>query len=109
MTRLAATVGAKSTTRKIKRKAIQDVNIPKACLTIIDPGAPIALRLQGNLLYGVSRVFSQQYAYMLGDTEKVQAHIQTFYGILSSTSTLDLRPEKAATRQVRPVVFGNLD
>ena len=73
------------------------MNIPGACLTIIDPGAPIALRLQGNLLYGVSRVFSQQCAYMLGDTEKVQAHMQTFYG-LWGTGTVDLQAEKTNSR-----------
>ena len=48
--RLVATLGAKSTSKKINRKAIQEVDVPKACQTIIDPVAPMALRLQGNLL-----------------------------------------------------------
>lgn len=100
-------MGPKSSTRKITRKAIQDVNIPKACLTIIDPGAPIALRLQSNLLYGVSRVYSQQYAYMLGDTEKVQAHIQTFYRVWGN-STIDLQADKTTARQVKPYKEGTM-
>lgn len=28
-----------------------DVDVTKACKTIVDPAAPMALRLQGNLLY----------------------------------------------------------
>jgi len=45
---------------------------------------PIALRLQGSLLYGVSRVYSQQCAYMLTDAEKVQTHMRAFYSSVSN-------------------------
>jgi hypothetical protein len=48
--RLMATLGSRSTTKKVSRKAILDVDVPKACDTVIEPGAPMALRLQGNLL-----------------------------------------------------------
>ena len=48
--RLVATLGAKSNLKKINRKAILDVDVPKACETIIRPEAPMALRLQSNLL-----------------------------------------------------------
>ena len=51
--RLVATLGSKSNLKKINRKAILDVNIPKACQTVSDPGAPMALRLQSNLLLAV--------------------------------------------------------
>jgi hypothetical protein len=53
--RLVATLGAKSVLKKVTRKAILDVNVPKACKTIQDPSAPMALRLQGNLLYASLR------------------------------------------------------
>ena len=58
--------------RKINRKAIRDVNVPKACQTIIDPEAPMALRLQGNLLYGVSRVYLEQCGYLLSDAQNAR-------------------------------------
>jgi len=48
--RLVATLGSKSAARKVNRKAILDVDVPKACDTIMHPEAPMALRLQGNLL-----------------------------------------------------------
>ena len=84
-----ATVGTKSGGgRRISKKAIQDVNVRKACEKIIHPGAPMALRLQSNLLYGVSRVFSQQCAYVLTDAEKVQSDIKTFFhGTIDQNAT----------------------
>jgi meiotic recombination protein REC8, fungi type len=56
--RLLATLGSKSTLKKVTRKAILDVDVPKACGTIHDPSAPMALRLQANLLYVSSRTLS---------------------------------------------------
>jgi meiotic recombination protein REC8 len=49
--RLVATLGQTSTLKKVGKKAIQDVNVPKACGMIISPQAPMALRLQSHLLY----------------------------------------------------------
>ena len=48
--RLVATLGSKSTLKKVSRKAILDVDVSKACETIGTPEAPLALRLQSNLL-----------------------------------------------------------
>ncbi|KAG6310823.1 hypothetical protein E4U44_005022 [Claviceps purpurea] len=88
-----ATVG-KSNQPKLNRKAIQGVNVPKACQKIIDPGAPLALRLQGNLLYGVSRVFSHQCNYVLSDAEKTQSDMMTFFRSMN-TSEIDSKAGKA--------------
>ncbi|CAG7560787.1 unnamed protein product [Fusarium equiseti] len=83
---LVATVG-KSSQKRLTRKAIQGVDVPKACETIIDPGAPLALRLQGNLLYGVSRVYSQQCHYVLSDAEKTQSNMMTFFRAMNTNET----------------------
>ena len=48
--RLVATLGSRSITRRLNRKAILDVDVPEACKVIINPEAPMALRLQGSLL-----------------------------------------------------------
>ncbi|KAJ5887758.1 hypothetical protein N7495_007799 [Penicillium taxi] len=68
---LVATLGSRSVTRRFNRKAILDVDVTEACRVIINPDAPMALRLQGNLLYGVSRVFHQQCGYTLLDTQSM--------------------------------------
>lgn len=51
------------------------MNLPKACETIIHPEAPLALRLQSNLLYGVSRVFREQYQYFYSDVNNAHVRI----------------------------------
>jgi hypothetical protein len=48
--RLVATLGSKSGLKKVSRRAILDVDVPKACESILEPSAPMALRLQSNLL-----------------------------------------------------------
>ncbi|KAJ6014431.1 hypothetical protein N7540_009022 [Penicillium herquei] len=66
---LVATLGSRSITRRVNRKAILDVDVPEACRVIINPQAPMALRLQGSLLYGVSRVYLHQCGYTLLDAQ----------------------------------------
>lgn len=77
----------KGNQKRLTKKAIQEVNVPKACEKILDPGAPLALRLQGNLLYGVSRVFEQQCAYVLVDAEKIQSDMMTFLRVMQTSET----------------------
>ncbi|QUC18003.1 uncharacterized protein UV8b_02244 [Ustilaginoidea virens] len=92
---LVATVG-KGNQRRLNRKKIQEVNVPKACEKIIDPGAPLALRLQGNLLYGVSRVFAQQCSYVLSDAAKTQSDMMTFF---RSMNTSEVDPKAGKTKR----------
>ncbi|KAL2007435.1 hypothetical protein VTN00DRAFT_8873 [Thermoascus crustaceus] len=79
---LVATLGSKSAARKVNRKAILDVDVPKACDTIMHPEAPMALRLQGNLLYGVSRVYNQQCGYALTDTQAMHDRMRTMLKVV---------------------------
>jgi meiotic recombination protein REC8, fungi type len=92
--RLAATIG-KNSQKKLSRKAIQEVDVPKACDKIIHPEAPLALRLQGNLLYGVSRVFSQQCIYMLTDAERCRSDMLSYFRGLHQN---ELDPEAGKTK-----------
>lgn len=50
LSRLVATLGSRSITKKLNKKAILDVDVPRACNVITNPEAPMALRLQGSLL-----------------------------------------------------------
>ncbi|OJD28263.1 hypothetical protein ACJ73_00342 [Blastomyces percursus] len=104
--RLVATLGAKSAARKVNRRAILDVDVPKACETIIHPEAPMALRLQGNLLagpsvnrYGVSRVYHQQCGYALMDAQAMRDKMQVMLREIRSTG-LDPDAGKAKPSQL---------
>ncbi|KAI9641812.1 meiosis-specific component of sister chromatid cohesion complex [Ciborinia camelliae] len=95
---LVATLGSKSSTKKITRKAILDVDVKKACNTILEPDAPMALRLQSNLLYGVSRVYGQQVEYVLSDTIHVEQGLRGLGKKLAGS--LDLEGVKVKPAQL---------
>ncbi|KAK8099316.1 REC8 protein [Apiospora kogelbergensis] len=80
---IVATIGSRSQTKRVTRKAIQEVEIHKAIEKIIEPGAPIALRLQGSLLFGVSGVFNQQCQYLLTDAQRVNFHMNAFFSSMT--------------------------
>ena len=67
----------------------------RACGKILEPGAPIALRLQGNLLYGVSRVHNQQCTYLIADAKKIQDQMKFFFKAFPSNQ---LDPEAGRAR-----------
>ncbi|TWU75142.1 hypothetical protein ED733_003269 [Metarhizium rileyi] len=94
---LVATVG-KGGQRKLNRRTLQEVDIPRACEKILESGAPLALRLQGNLLYGVTRVFSHQCNYVLSDAGKTQSDMMTFFRSMNTSET-DEKAGKAKRRQ----------
>ncbi|KAI1379166.1 Rec8 like protein-domain-containing protein [Hypoxylon crocopeplum] len=103
---LVATVGTGTSTRKVTRKAIQEVDVQKACGKIIQPGAPVALRLQGQLLYGVSTVYNKQCSYMLADLMKIQMHMHMFFTTFGENQ---LDPEAGKTRPENLLIMNDPD
>ncbi|KAH6351706.1 hypothetical protein HBI37_038350 [Parastagonospora nodorum] len=96
---LVATLGSKSSLKRINRKQILDVDVAKACQTIVDPVAPMALRLQGNLLYGVSRVYLQQCGYVLSDAQNAHNTMVLMLRTVQNHA-LDLDAGKARPEQL---------
>ncbi|RHZ55778.1 hypothetical protein CDV55_102379 [Aspergillus turcosus] len=96
---LVATLGSRSITRRLNKKAILDVDVPKACEVIMDPAAPMALRLQGNLLYGVARVHNQQCHYTLTDVQAMHDRLRSMLGAIAGTA-LDPTAGKARPDQL---------
>lgn len=96
---LVATLGSRSITRRLNKKAILDVDVPKACEVIMDPAAPMALRLQGNLLYGVARVYDQQCRYTLTDVQAMHDRLRSMLGAIPGTA-LDPTAGKARFEQL---------
>ncbi|KAL0937465.1 rad21 rec8 n terminal domain-containing protein [Colletotrichum truncatum] len=94
-----ANFGPKGGVRRLSRKAIDDVNIPRACDKIMDPGPPISLRLQSNLLYGVTCVYSRQCHYTLNDSEKIRETMKTMV-VVYGDSGIDTKAGKTRREQI---------
>ncbi|KAF8449950.1 Rec8 like protein-domain-containing protein [Terfezia claveryi] len=87
---LVATLGSRHGGPKLQRKDIMSVDVHKACDTIKNPEAPLALRLQSSLLYGVTKCYSQQYLYLYQDVKLVHANVRKLYTTSMNPLNLDL-------------------
>ncbi|TFY67439.1 hypothetical protein EVG20_g3941, partial [Dentipellis fragilis] len=59
--RLAATLGAKSSFKKLPKRDVLGANISQLCGLITNSDEPLALRLSSNLMVGVARVYKGDY------------------------------------------------
>ncbi|KAI0651884.1 Rec8 like protein-domain-containing protein [Trametes meyenii] len=55
--RLAATLGPKSSFKKLPKRSVLTADISQLCGLIAQPAEPLALRLSSNLMIGVARVY----------------------------------------------------
>ncbi|CAG8647312.1 18986_t:CDS:2, partial [Racocetra persica] len=68
---LAATLGSRSSLKKLSKKEVNSVNLVKACEYVTSPPEPLALRLTSNLMIGITRVYDQQYHFYYSDVNCV--------------------------------------
>ncbi|EMR10979.1 hypothetical protein PNEG_00582 [Pneumocystis murina B123] len=95
---LAATLGSKSSFKKLQRKEILSVNVPKACEYLSEPPEPLALRLSSNLMMGVTRIFDQQYGFFYTDVQLTHAKIRKELATISlEKANIDLPKTKTRT------------
>ena len=98
--RLVATLGSKTNNKKVNRKSILEVDVKKTCDIIIQPEAPMALRLQGNLLY---------FSFVLLKLQQLTVHFAatvSFVSIPGSMSTYFRTPrpfKQTSERSSRPL------
>ncbi|ORY86925.1 Rec8 like protein-domain-containing protein [Protomyces lactucae-debilis] len=96
---LAATLGNKSHVRKLQKRDILSVDVPKACAYLQAPPQPLALRTSSSLMVGVARVLDQQYTFFYADVS--QAHTKLRQQLMSMSekdpATLEL-PRQARSR-----------
>lgn len=52
----------------------------------MEPDVPMALRLQSNLLVGVTRVYSQQCGYVLNDAEIARNNMRTILKAMEASN-----------------------
>ncbi|KAF8061907.1 MRF1 [Scenedesmus sp. PABB004] len=62
--------------RQLRRKQINDTSIPASVDTLLDTEVPLALRLSGQLLLGVVRIYARKVGYLAEDCESALGKIQ---------------------------------
>ena len=75
---LASTMGA-SKSKKLSKKAINNVDIEEQVEFLINPQEPLALRLSSHLLLGILRIYKQQYEFYSGDVQHVITKLMSMH------------------------------
>ncbi|KAK9467591.1 Rec8 like protein-domain-containing protein [Lipomyces arxii] len=73
---LVATLGTKSSLKRVHKKEILAVSVVKACDAILNSPQPLALRLNSILLYGVTAIFGHQSTLLFSDVAAVYSHFK---------------------------------
>lgn len=73
---LAATLGSKSTLKKLTKKSVLTADISLLCKQIGQPAEPLALRLSSNLLVGVARVYKLKHEIFVTDVTTVYSTLK---------------------------------
>lgn len=81
---------------KLTKAMALSTNISNAVKRIIEPDAPMALRLTSQLLLGVVRIFSRKTKYLLADSSDALARLKIAYTPASVNDLADVHANPAA-------------
>ncbi|KAI0031157.1 Rec8 like protein-domain-containing protein [Vararia minispora EC-137] len=94
---LAATLGAKSSFKKLPKRDVMDADISELCGLIVEPIEPLALRLSSNLMVGVARVYKVKHEIFLGDVTTFHTTLKKAIRDFNATA-LDLQMGQSSVR-----------
>lgn len=73
---LAATLGSKSTLKKLTKKSVMTADLSQLCENIAHPSEPLALRLSATLLTGAARVYKFKHEIFVTDVTNVYSSLK---------------------------------
>lgn len=73
--------------KKLARPQIFATDISQSCTDIMNPSVPFALRLSGQLLLGVVRIYSRKVKYVLNDCTEAMLKLQMAFTTKASSSS----------------------
>ncbi|KAI0003690.1 Rec8 like protein-domain-containing protein [Russula compacta] len=116
---LAATLGARSSFKRLPKRDVMSADITQLCGLITEPAEPLALRLSSNLMVGVARVYKVKHDIFLGDVNacfaSLKKAVRDLHALSASSSHLQLgqpivRPDAVTVRLDPAMSLGlNLD
>ncbi|KZT30569.1 hypothetical protein NEOLEDRAFT_1126157 [Neolentinus lepideus HHB14362 ss-1] len=91
---LAATLGSKSSFKKLPKRSVLTADIAQLCGLIVEPAEPLALRLSSNLMVGVVRVYKVKQEIFLSDVttcfHSLKKAVQDFQSMTLSDAQLQM-------------------
>ncbi|KAJ9511374.1 hypothetical protein QJQ45_029815 [Haematococcus lacustris] len=74
--------------RQLRRNQITDAHIPDTVYAVMHPEAPLALRLSGQLLLGIVRLYNKQLTYLQQDCQDALIRIRVAVSVEAAAVTL---------------------
>ncbi|KAJ8083983.1 R8 protein [Marasmius tenuissimus] len=96
---LAATLGSKSTFKKLPKRSVLSADISQLCDLITQPEEPLALRLSSNLMIGVTRVYKVKQDLFFTDVSNCVASLKKMVQDLQTIAA-----KEAALQMAQPTV-----
>ncbi|THV04964.1 hypothetical protein K435DRAFT_961677 [Dendrothele bispora CBS 962.96] len=101
---LAATLGSKSTFKRLPKKSVLTADISQLCDLIAQPEEPLALRLSSNLMVGVARVYKVKQELFMSDVTNCVSSLKKVVQELQSKPVTDTMLQMAQP-VVRPATL----
>ncbi|KAK7468886.1 R8 protein [Stygiomarasmius scandens] len=101
---LAATLGSKSTFKRLPKKSVLTADISQLCDLIARPEEPLALRLSSNLMVGVARVYKVKQELFMTDVSNCVSSLKKVVQEFQSKAVTDVMLQMAQP-VVRPAAL----
>mmetsp|Transcript_10467 Transcript_10467/g.18864 ORF Transcript_10467/g.18864 Transcript_10467/m.18864 type:complete len:684 (-) Transcript_10467:644-2695(-) len=75
---------------KLTKAMVNSTDVSQSCEKIVEPEAPLALRLSSNLMLGVVRIYSRKTKYLLSDCSEAMAKLKLAFTSGNTTSASQL-------------------
>ncbi|KAG8824852.1 hypothetical protein FRC19_000963 [Serendipita sp. 401] len=107
---LAATLGSKSTLKRLTKKSVLTADISHLCNMIAQPSEPLALRLSSNLMIGVARVYKLKHEIFVNDVTTVYSSLKKVgdLGFQHVVDPASLQMKKSTTTYAAPLAHESL-
>ncbi|KAJ7103545.1 Rec8 like protein-domain-containing protein [Mycena belliarum] len=92
---LAATLGSKSTFKKLPKRSVLTADISQLCDLISTPSEPLALRLSSNLMIGVARVYKVKQEIFMTDVSNCVASLKKVVHEMQSAAAMEAHLQMA--------------
>jgi cohesin complex subunit SCC1 len=83
--------------RKLTKTLVQGTDINISAKSILDPSTPLALRLSGQLLLGLVRIFQKKVRYLQEDCSEALTKMKMIF----KPGAVDLPPESATAHSAQ--------
>ncbi|KAJ3242848.1 hypothetical protein HDU78_001107 [Chytriomyces hyalinus] len=86
----AMNASSKGGFKRLSRKEVSRVDLGRVCNYLINPPEPLALRLSSNLMFGATRVLSNQVAFLYSDANNVSIRLKKVFLDASTGASIDM-------------------